>query len=105
MEVRGMHSYKKRILFKCLRHLVTVLTLKVKLFISSREGIVSSVSELFDCSSKHTLTMHYEEAREYIRTYVKGTMNEKVIDQELVVGDEALIVEIENKLIENAGNM
>jgi hypothetical protein len=75
----------------------------IKLFISSREGLIDDISKVFGISQR--LTMHCKEAEADIPTYVEYIIQEKIKSRELLVGNNQLVQQVQDALIQGANGM
>jgi hypothetical protein len=91
------------IVLKALQRLIASNPKSVKVFISSREDLFGDIGRTFiNCRE---LNMNCDEAGEDIPRYIRETVNEKLEKGELVVGDPAIIREIQEALIQGAKGM
>jgi hypothetical protein len=86
-----------------LSRLVSSSPSTIKIFLSSRQGMLEDIDKLF--KTYEQVKMQCEDARTDIRTYVEGIVREKIENQDLAVGDPQLVQEIQNALIEGANGM
>ena len=88
---------------KILRQLVSCSGSKLKVFFSSREGVVEDIDKIFETYQQ--LTTNCEEANTDIATYIKDTVYQKIEESDLILGDRQLRHNICNALIEGANGM
>lgn len=93
----------RALVLSILQRLVSCNPNSVKVFISSREDMIRDIGSNFE--NCRELNMNCEEAGEDIPTYIKGAVEEKLENGELIVGDPELIEDIQRALIEGANGM
>lgn len=75
----------------------------IKLFLSSREGLIEDVVGLF--KTYQQVTMHCGEAQTDVTTYVEGIIKEKIESRVLAIGSIQLVQEVKDALIQGANGM
>ncbi|KAJ8127795.1 hypothetical protein O1611_g5843 [Lasiodiplodia mahajangana] len=103
--IDGVDECEKADRGKLLRALSSLLatTSNVKLFLASRESLEREIRVHFSAVEK--VSMGHFDAQGDIATYIHGTLQEKIVQQDLVVGDKNLITEIERALNQRADGM
>jgi hypothetical protein len=75
----------------------------IKLFLSSREGLIEDIVQVF--KTYQQVTMHCEEAHTDVTTYVEGIIKEKMESRVLAIGSTQLVQEVKYALIQGANGM
>lgn len=88
---------------KILRQLISSSASTFKVFLSSREGVIEDIHKISE--TYQPITMNCEEANADIPKYVKDTIEQKMKDGDLVLGDPQLKFEICDALIKGANGM
>lgn len=94
---------ERTFVLKTLRQLISCSGSRLKIFFSSREGVVEDIDKIFE--SYQQLTTNCEEANTDIKTYIKETIDQKIECCDLVLGDDQLRHEICDALIKGANGM
>ena len=93
----------QRIITKTLSRLATTLTSRLKIFIASRESLLTEVDRSF--RRREHLSTGGADAKPDIAVYVEETIMERQRDGDLELGDPSLLQEIKSKLIAHADGM
>jgi hypothetical protein len=86
-----------------LSHVISSSQSTIKLFISSREGLIEDVVRVFKIYQP--VTMHCDEAQADVTTYVEGIIQEKLESRHLAIGSIQLVQEVKDALIQGANGM
>lgn len=76
---------------------------RMKLFLSSREGVTEDIRRVFYTSRQ--VTMRCAEAQTDVTTYVEGIIKDKIESKDLAIGDIKLVGEVKDALIQGANGM
>lgn len=90
-------------ILKMLRQLTSCSGSTLKIFFSSREGVVENIHKIFQTYQQ--LTMNCEQANTDIATYITDTIDQKIEDGDLLLSDRQLRHEICDALIKGANGM
>lgn len=90
-------------LLKSLKVVAETAEGSVKLFLSSRDGNDRHVRNV--CNTIHYVSMDSPESKSDLKTMVQARIQSLFEDGDLVVGDQTLLEEIKNQLIDKADGM
>ncbi len=93
----------REILLDLLHRLLSSTQSSVKIFLASRDDTGRDIQRALKID--HQKMISCPEAQRDIESYVKGVLKEKIEQSELVVGDQELIISIQNALVKGAQSM